>query len=199
MGLRTSRTRPMTPARARVLALLLAVSAVTLGLGLVGPCMTVIPKLGELTGWVEILRPDELAPTTYSVLSGINAMRLHGSPGLAALLLGFSVVFPALKLAAMSWGTAALALGVRTHAAVAVTHHLGKFSMLDVMVIGLLVIAIKGLPGGSEVLLGWGVYCFAASVVLSLFASILLHGSRPAAASREARTAKPDHQTQAGA
>ena len=173
----------MTPGRAAALAGLLAVSAVTLGLGLVGPCMTVIPRLGEFTGWVEILRPDELLPSTYSVLSGIHAMRMHGSPGLAALLLGFSVIFPALKLAAMAWGTAALALGVRPHAAVAITHHLGKFSMLDVMVIGLLVIAIKGLPGGSEVLLGWGVYCFAASVILSLFASILLHRSRPRKAS----------------
>ncbi len=169
----------MTGGRAALLGGLLAVAAVTLGLGLVGPCMTVIPKLGELTGWVEILRPGELDPTHYSLLSGINAMRLHGSPGLAALLLVFSVVFPALKLAVMAWGTAALALGVRPHAAVAVTHHLGKFSMLDVMVIGLLVIAIKGLPGGSEVVLGWGVYCFAVSVVVGLVVSILLHGSRP--------------------
>ena len=79
------------------------------------------------------------------------------------------------------------------------SHHVEHGKLAQVMRDGLLVIAIKGLPGGSEVLLGWGVYCFAASVVLSLFASILLHGSRPAAASREARTAKPDHQTQAGA
>ncbi len=171
----------MTGFRATLLATLLLLSAVGLGLGLVAPCMTVIPRLGEFTGWVEVLRPDELRPTTYSVLSGINAMRTHGSPGLAALLLGFSVVFPALKLAAMAWGTAALRLGVRPHAAVALTHHLGKFSMLDVMVIGLLVIAIKGLPGGSEVILGWGVYAFAASVAVSLWASILLHGSRPRA------------------
>ena len=179
VSLRTARTTPMTPLRAALLAALLLAASVTLGLGLVGPCMTIVPKLGDFTGWVEVLKPDELKPTTYSVLSGIDAMRTHGSPGLAALLFGFSVVFPALKLAAMAWGTAALALGVRPHAAVAVTHHLGKFSMLDVMVIGLLVIAMKGLPGGSEVHLGWGVYAFAASVLVSLVVSVLLHRSRP--------------------
>jgi predicted phage tail protein len=34
------------------------------------------------------------------------------------------------------------------------------------------VLAIKGLPGGSKVTLGWGVAAFAASVVLSILASL---------------------------
>ena len=44
--------------------------------------------------------------------------------------------------------------------------------MLDVFVVGLLVLAIKGMPGGSKVTLGWGVAAFAGSVVLSLLASL---------------------------
>jgi hypothetical protein len=52
--------------------------------------------------------------------------------------------------------------------------------MLDVMVIGLLVLAIKGLPGGSEVRLGWGIGAFTASVGMALVGSALLHGVRPA-------------------
>jgi len=40
--------------------------------------------------------------------------------------------------------------------------------MLDVLVIALLVIAIKGLPGGSTVTLGSGFYCFTFSVLLAL-------------------------------
>lgn len=169
----------MTRGRFALVFLLLLISAVTLGLGLVGPCMTIVPRLGDFTGWVRALRPDQLQPTTYSILSGIAAMRQHGNPGIAVLLLGFSVVFPVLKLAAMAAGTTALRLGHRPHLAVKLTHHLGKFSMLDVMVIGLLVLAIKGLPGGSEIRLDWGVWAFAASVALSLVASILLHNVRP--------------------
>ena len=53
-------------------------------------------------------------------------------------------------------------------------HHAGKFSMLDVFVVGLIVLAIKGLPGGSRVTLGWGVAAFAASVVLSILSAILI-------------------------
>ncbi len=169
----------MTAGRLAVVAWILGLASVTLGLGLVGPCMTIVPRLGEFTGWVRLLRPDELEPTTYSVISGIDVLRRQGNAGLAALLFGFSVVFPVLKLAAMAWGAAALRLGVRPHLAVRLTHHLGKFSMLDVMVVGLLVLAIKGLPGGSEVRLGWGVWLFALSVVLGLVGAILLHGVRP--------------------
>jgi uncharacterized paraquat-inducible protein A len=53
-------------------------------------------------------------------------------------------------------------------------HHAGKFSMLDVFVVGLIVLAIKGLPGGSRVTLGWGVAAFAASVILSMVAAIII-------------------------
>jgi paraquat-inducible protein A len=170
----------MTGGRTAVVALLLTAAAVTLGLGLVGPCMTVVPRLGPYTGWVELLRPDQLRPTTYSILSGIAALRDQGHVGIAALLFGFSVIFPVLKLAAMAWGAAALRLGVRPHLAVTLSHHLGKFSMLDVFVVGLLVLAIKGLPGGSEVRLGWGIGAFTASVGMALVGSALLHGVRPA-------------------
>jgi hypothetical protein len=47
--------------------------------------------------------------------------------------------------------------------------------MLDVLVLAMIVVAIKGLPGSSEIRLGWGVWAFAGSVVLSLIASVLLH------------------------
>lgn len=169
----------MTRPRLLAVALLLTLATLTLGLGLVGPCMTIVPRMGPFTGWIRALQPHQLQPTTYSILSGIAAMRQHGNPGIAALLLGFSVVFPILKLSAMTAGAVGLRLGQRPHLAVRLTHHLGKFSMLDVLVIGLLVLAIKGLPGGSEVRLRWGIWAFAASVALSLLVSILLHRVRP--------------------
>ena len=51
---------------------------------------------------------------------------------------------------------------------------LGKVSMLDVFVVALLVLAIKGLPGGTKVLIGWGVWAFCASILMSMFVSAKL-------------------------
>lgn len=173
----------MTATRLAIVANLLLFSAVGLGLGLVGPCMTIVPSAGEdLDVWIRLFEPDDLEPRTYSILGGIDTMRRsseRGSTLVAALLFGFSVVFPALKLGVMAWGTAALRLGVRPHTAVKLTSHLGKFSMLDVMVLGLLVLAIKGLPGDTVLHLNWAVWAFAVSILLSLAGSVALHKVRP--------------------
>ena len=173
----------MTGGRLALVALLLTTSAIGLGLGLIGPCMTIVPSAGQdLDVWVRLFKPDDLEPRTYSILGGIDAMRHspeRGSTLVAALLFGFSVVFPTLKLAVMAWGAAALRLGVRPHAAVKLTAHLGKFSMLDVLVLGLLVLAIKGLPGDTPLHLNWAVWAFAASILLSMAASIVMHKVRP--------------------
>lgn len=154
-------TRPDWPTRGLLLA-----SAALLGVGLVGPCLTIVPGFGRYEGWVRLLDPAEARPTTYSVLGGILALIDHGSVGLGILLLAFSVFFPAAKLALLAAATA----GARGGALLRLTHHAGKFSMLDVFVVALLILAVKGLPGDSEAVLGWGVYAFAASVVLGIVA-----------------------------
>ena len=43
--------------------------------------------------------------------------------------------------------------------------------MLDVFVIAALVVCFKGFPGGSHIQVDWGIYVFAASVVLSMLAT----------------------------
>jgi paraquat-inducible protein A len=149
-------------------------AAVLLGAGLAGPCMAVQPAFGNLDGWVRLLKPNLARPTEYSVIGGIAALYHHGSAALALLLLAFSVVFPTVKLAVMAAATAAMSQGRPPGPLMKLAHHAGKFSMLDVFVVGLLVLAIKGLPGGSRVTLGWGVGAFAASVVLSLVAGIVI-------------------------
>jgi paraquat-inducible protein A len=168
----------MTPNRHRrtlwsVRALIVA-SAVLLGAGLAGPCMAIQPAFGDLDGWVRLLKPALARPTRYSVLGGITTLIHNGSVALGVLLLAFSVVFPVVKLAVMAAATAALAQGRPAGALMRFAHHAGKFSMLDVFVVGLIVLAIKGLPGGSRVTLGWGVAAFSASVVLSIVAALLI-------------------------
>lgn len=158
-----------------VLRLILLSSAILLGLGLVGPCMKIIPNFGEFDSWIRLLKPAAGKTSEYSVLSGILAMIDHGNVGIGLLLLFFSALFPTLKLAVMAYATQTLSTDGRAGWLLTVAHHTGKFSMLDVMVLALIVIAIKGLPGNTQVQLGWGVWAFAGSVVLSLVGSMVLH------------------------
>jgi paraquat-inducible protein A len=155
--------------------LLTLLAAALLGLGLIAPCMTIQPAFGKYDTWVRLLNPTYTRPTTYSVLSGIFAMMDHGNRGLGILLLTFSCFFPTAKLATMAWSTQKLADRRKPGVWLTLAHHTGKFSMLDVMVLAMLVVAIKGLPGGSTITLGWGVWAFAGSVVLSLLVSMMLH------------------------
>ena len=172
--------RALWPVRACIVA-----SALLLGAGLAGPCMAVEPAFGKFDGWVRLLKPSLARPTQYSVVGGITALIHNGSLALGLLLLAFSVVFPTAKLAVMAAATAALAEGRSSGPLMKLAHHAGKFSMLDVFVVGLIVLAIKGMPGGSRVTLGWGVGAFAASVVLSIIAALLVHRiERPAVAAK---------------
>ncbi|MEM8781495.1 MAG: paraquat-inducible protein A [Planctomycetota bacterium] len=153
--------------------MLLLLSGVALGLGWVGPCMTLVPGFGVLDGWVRLFVPDEFVePKTYSILTGIVALWEENHRGIAALLAGFSIAFPAVKLAVMGFGHAAIVAGRRTGAAWWLAHQTGKFSMLDVLVVAVLVVAVKGMPGDSDVVVGWGLWSFAASVGLSMLAAI---------------------------
>ncbi len=169
----------MTAARRSFILLLVAAAAVTLGLGLTGPCMTVIPHGGDWHGWIQILEPRVLRPSTFSVLTGIDRMWNHGAEGLAGLLFAFSVAFPTAKLAILGWTAAHPDADARHGWAGWLAHHVGKFSMLDVLVIGLIVVAVKGLPGNTEVVAGWALWAFAASVLLAMVASLLLHTGGP--------------------
>ena len=153
---------------------LIAASALLLGAGLAGPCMSIEPSFGNLDGWVRLLKPDLARPTRYSVVGGIATLIRNGSVALGLLLLAFSVVFPTVKLAVMAAATSALSQGRPSGLLMRLAHHAGKFSMLDVFVVGLIVLAIKGLPGGSTVTLGWGVATFSASVVLSMVAAMII-------------------------
>ena len=162
--------------RAAFVRLLVLVSAVTLGLGLVGPCMTIETGFGRFDGWVRLFEPDAIREqhTTYSLLGGILQLLGRGELFVGGILLAFSAVFPTLKLGLLAYGNEVLAGGGRAGLLLRAAGHAGKFSMLDVTVAALLVLAIKGIPGRTELRLEWGLYAFAASVLLSLVASLLL-------------------------
>ena len=177
------------------LRLLVLGAAALLGLGLVAPAMTITTSFGRYDGWVRLVASDLLQnqPATYSLLGGILTLLRGGDFWIGVILLLFSVCFPTLKLMTMAGANETLARGGRGGVFLWLAHHSGKFSMLDVLVLALLVLAIKGLPGSSELALRWGVWTFAASVLLSLIASLLLghleRRQRPPA--RAATTPRP--------
>lgn len=135
--------------------------------GILLPCMTIYPNAGAFTSFIKMLAPSEFEPTTYSILSGILSMIQNDNVAIGIMLFVFSVVFPVWKLATFIYVTFRKRKTPSKSLDLAIK--LGKYSMLDVFVLAVLVIAIKGLPGGTKLDLEAGIYFFTASVLLSLF------------------------------
>jgi len=145
------------------LAILNWTGHVLLGLGLFGPAMTVTPRMEPVQGlakWLGLVGE----PKTYSIISGVRALLKGDNIGIGLVLLFFSVLFPIAKLVALRVCIADARLG-RGHALAA---RFGKYSMVDVFVIALLVVASKSYPGGTTVEIEWGVFAFAGAALLSM-------------------------------
>ncbi len=138
-----------------------------LAAGLFGPCFTVTPRMGPYTGlarWFGLLEQ----PETYSILRGIQRMLTGGNVAIGLLLLVFSVLFPVAKLIALRGAMHDLRAGRRPTRLAHLATRLGKFSMVDVFVLALFVIAAKSFPGGSTVEIRWGAWAFAAAAFLPI-------------------------------
>jgi paraquat-inducible protein A len=147
-----------------------------LGVGLVAPSMTYVPRMGAAT---EAARLAGLIsePATYSVLTGILALFDDGDMLIGSALLAFSVLFPVAKLVAVRLtlqGSAAGAASPRVLSAVA---FFSRYSMVDVFVVALLVVASKTMPGGSRIHLEWGLLAFGAAALLSMRLTSAVHSS----------------------
>jgi paraquat-inducible protein A len=153
---------------APVLAYLAVVAFVV---GIFAPSFTMIPKFGDgfFERLVRLFVSSDLEPRQFSLVGGIWHLFQEGELFIGGLILLFSVVFPAIKLAA-------ILMVVHGSPAVSVRHmkimeKLGKWSMLDVFVIASLVVCFKGFPGGTHIQVQWGIYLFALSVLLSMLAT----------------------------
>jgi paraquat-inducible protein A len=135
-------------------------AAVCLALGLTQPVI----KFTHLHFWED----------TYSILSIIYALWTGGEMFLAAVIFIFSIVFPAIKLVYIAMaGTLATFDPARRGRWFRRIGWLGKWSMLDVLVLALLVFYAKAAQFADAVSLP-GVYFFAASVVLTMIAYSLV-------------------------
>ncbi|MHC4547489.1 MAG: paraquat-inducible protein A [Planctomycetota bacterium] len=142
---------------------------VLLGLGLCGPCMTVTPRLEPVQGLAEWLGLVG-EPKTYSIVTGVRALLGGGNVWIGLVLLIFSVLFPLAKVVALRICIADARRG-RGHALAA---RFGRYSMVDVFVIALLVVAGKSYPGGTTVEIEWGIFAFGAAALLAMIISTRL-------------------------
>ncbi len=154
---------------------LILLASLLLGLGLFTPCLTVVPAAGEWTGLLKIFKPDFSAPQPISIVGGIRQLFHHGHFFIGLIVLVFSILFPLAKLGVLWAATWNVTHHQHSASLLKLVEKLGKYSMLDILVIALVIVAIKGLPGGTKVTAGIGLYCFALSVLISLILPIMVN------------------------
>jgi paraquat-inducible protein A len=139
--------------------LLIVTALVTLGIGVTLPIVT-LEKL-------------VFSSHTYSVITGVVELFQNGNILIAGLILGFSVAFPAIKLIALLiiWfrGTSA----AERHKSLAWLEILGKWSMLDVFVVTVMIGSVQ-LGILAEGTVEPGVYVFGAAILLSIAATFVV-------------------------
>ncbi len=143
------------PREAQRLRLLLGITLLLLVAGLLAPIIT--------------LNKFVLIENTFSVFSGTLELLKEGQLFLFILIAGFSIAVPLLKLAVLH-----KLLTTRETATKNIDRYLhwmhlyGKWSMLDVFVVAVLVVAVK-LGAIASVEMRYGLYMFAAAVVLTMY------------------------------
>ena len=143
------------PGEVKRLRVILGITVILLGVGLVAPIIT--------------LNKFVLIENTFSVLGGVIELFREGRFFLFIVIAGFSIVLPLLKIAVLI-----RLLGAKENKLVNLDKYLhwmhlyGKWSMLDVFVVAVLVVSVK-LGAIASVEMRYGLYAFAAAVVLSMY------------------------------
>lgn len=136
--------------------LLLVAATVCLGLGL----------------WLPALETKRLVVSlsSYSILESIGSLYADGHWPTGTLVLAFSVVFPLVKLVGLGLAWFAPLEPERRARWLRVVDRLGKWSMLDVLVVAVLLGTLNlGFPSGAKPRVG--AYVFAGGVLLSMAAA----------------------------
>ncbi len=143
------------PAQVWRLRLMLGITVLLLGIGLFAPIIT--------------LKKFVLIENTFSVLSGTIELLREGHYFLFLIIGVFSVVIPLLKILVLNM----LLSGRKKHTDrldkyLHWMHLYGKWSMLDVFVVAVLVVSVK-LGVIASVEMRAGLYAFAAAVLFTMY------------------------------
>ena len=117
-----------------------------------------------------------LVQNTFSVLSGAVELLTEGQVFLFLVITGFSIVLPVLKLRVLYRLVSKSEIAKeKIRKQLHWMHLYGKWSMLDVFVVAVLVAAVK-LGAVADVEMRFGLYAFAASVLLTMFITARIVG-----------------------
>lgn len=156
----------------RSAAWLVVLSSVAFGLALVLPLFTIHPSAGKWTPLARLISPETFQATAVTLPGGMVELCQGGNLvdiGLAMVLGLCSLVLPMIKLAVLWWEIwEVVPLSDRMLSFFRVV---SRYAMIEVFLIALLAMWIKGMPGGNGITLQAGTWCFTASVLLSLIAS----------------------------
>lgn len=142
------------PVESKILLGLLVITTISLVVGLTTPVLT--------------LEKFFIIENTFSISSGLVQLLEEGRIFLFVIILLFSVVLPVIKL-----GVLFRLLGSRDnssetlHRYLHLMHQYGKWSMLDVFVVALLVVTVK-LGAVASVETHYGLYAFGVAVLLTM-------------------------------
>ena len=140
---------------------LLVLSSILLAFGLYLPLL----KIEKMLFW----------KSSYSVVTGVSGLAEDGQYFLATIVFFWSVVFPIAKLALLHWLWFGRSDARQRAGVLRWLDKLGKWSMLDVYIVAVLIVAVK-LGPLAEVTVQPGMYVFAAAVMLSMLIGARIEG-----------------------
>ena len=151
----------LAPARRRVIFALLAASLVCNAAAMLSPFMDL--RVGAFS-------------EPYSLTRSVIMMWSQGLYVLAVLVVGFSVFFPFAKIGVLAWVAGGRALDARRRRWLGVVEMLGKWSMLDVFLVCLILTLTSGqIMVGAKPLIG--IPLFVAAIFLSMLSGELITGA----------------------
>ncbi len=135
------------------------------------PALLAIAAISLFLGWVLpffVVTRFWIFEDAVSAIRGILILFEEGEYFLFVIIGFFTVVFPSSKIALLAviwWNRRSAAQTIR-RLQIWVSH-LGKWSMLDVFVVALLLVFIRTATGAAEMTVGIGLYLFSAAILLS--------------------------------
>jgi paraquat-inducible protein A len=143
------------PHQAKLLTVLLLVNIVLLVVGIAAPIIT--------------LEKFILIENTFSILSGSVQLFKEGKYFLFIIITSFSILLPLLKIAVLLMlVTIKENKTINLHQGLHWMHQFGKWSMLDVFVVAILVVTVK-LGAIASVEARYGIYLFTAAAFLIMY------------------------------
>ncbi len=160
----TQASNPGISASPRFLRAAIYLAAALFCLGIFAPMMT-------LTKFIFIRDRISLA-------TGLSRLLEEGELLLFIIIFVFSIMFPVAKLVILHMVVSVPSHGVRFARRVAFLSKFGKWSMLDVFVVSVMLVSVK-LGALADVKVHFGIYAFAASVLLSMCVTMRIESLLP--------------------